>query len=230
MSEWAAEKNFKLTLSLPAYHCRQWKSWLIYACLVAKGLNKTKSVELIIHRPRTKLKNCNVPPPTDGVTRLTNIKILGVIVTDTLSFDMHIASVISRCSQTSYALRIMRTHGLNGRTHGLNGRALWDVTRATLASKLMYASPVWFGFLNEGSRNRCQAVLNGLKGSEYLGGDFESFVELCGRADEGFLEWLLLTHPMWCINSRTRYSIPPETWYSIPPETSSPLYVATSNK
>ena len=27
-----------LTLSLPAYHWRQWKSWRIYACLVAKGL------------------------------------------------------------------------------------------------------------------------------------------------------------------------------------------------
>ena len=28
----------KLSLSLLAYHCRQWKSWRIYAYLVAKGL------------------------------------------------------------------------------------------------------------------------------------------------------------------------------------------------
>ena len=28
-----------LTLSLPAYHCRQWKCWRIYASAVAKGLN-----------------------------------------------------------------------------------------------------------------------------------------------------------------------------------------------
>ena len=28
-----------LTLSLPAYHCRQWNSWRIYASPVAKGLN-----------------------------------------------------------------------------------------------------------------------------------------------------------------------------------------------
>ena len=47
---------------------------------------------------------------------------------DTLSFDVHIASVIARCGQTSYALGIMRAHGLNG-------RELWDVTRATLVSK-----------------------------------------------------------------------------------------------
>ena len=30
--------QIKLTLSLPSYHCRQRKSWLVYACLVAKGL------------------------------------------------------------------------------------------------------------------------------------------------------------------------------------------------
>ena len=53
----------------------------------------TTRVELIIHRPRTKLENSK-SHPTDGVTRLTNIKILGVIVTDTLSFDMHIDSVM----------------------------------------------------------------------------------------------------------------------------------------
>ena len=37
---------------------------------------------------------------------------------------------------------------------------------------------LWFGFLNEGSRNRCQAVLNRLKRAGFLGEDFESFVEL----------------------------------------------------
>ena len=29
-----------MILSLQAYHCRQWKSWCIYACLVAKGLKQ----------------------------------------------------------------------------------------------------------------------------------------------------------------------------------------------
>ena len=30
--------NLLLTLSLPAYHCRQWNSWCLYASPVAKGL------------------------------------------------------------------------------------------------------------------------------------------------------------------------------------------------
>ena len=57
-------------------------------------LNSSKSVELIIHRPRTRIENCNVPPPSDGVAWLNSITILGVIVTDTSSFEMHISGVV----------------------------------------------------------------------------------------------------------------------------------------
>ena len=74
VSEWAAENNLKL--------------------------NSSKYSELIIHRPRTRIGNCNVPPPSDGVTGLNNINILGVIITDTFSFEMHISGVISKCAQT----------------------------------------------------------------------------------------------------------------------------------
>ena len=75
------------------------------------------------------------------------------------------------------------------RAHGLNGQALWDVTRSTLVvSKLMYASPVWFGFLNEESRKRCQAVLNRMERAGYLGEDFKSFTELCEEADVGLFK------------------------------------------
>ena len=94
---------------------------------------------------------------------------------------MHISGVISKCAQTSYALRIMRAHGFNG-------QALWDVTRSILVSELMYASPVWHGFLNEESKKRCQAVLNRMKRAGYLGEDFKSFAELCEEADVGLFK------------------------------------------
>ena len=117
-------------------------------------LNTTKSVELIIHRPGVKLDKLSVPPPppTLGLTRKTTTKILGVTITDTLSFSPHITDVIARCSQTSYALRILRAHGLNG-------PALWNVTRSTLITKLLYASPVWFGYLDKESRDQYQSLL-----------------------------------------------------------------------
>ena len=140
-------------------------------------LNTSKSMEMIIHKPRTKLENLSVPPPSWGVTRVTSMKILGVTITDTLSFEPHVTNVVARCAQTGYALRILRAYGLNG-------PALWNVTRATLVSKLVYASPAWFGFLDESSKTRCQGIIKKLIRTGYLGEGFASFAELCGDADD----------------------------------------------
>ena len=118
------------------------------------------------------------------MTRLTRTKILGVTVNDTLTFDLHIANVVSRCTQTSYALRTLQAHGLHG-------QALWDVTRATLVSKLTYASPTWFGFLDGGCKSQCQGVLNRLKRTGYLGGEFADFSELCESADKALFSAVL---------------------------------------
>ena len=89
------------------------------------------------------------------------MKILGVTITDTLSFEPHVTNVLARCAQTGYARRILRAHGLNG-------PALWNVTRATLISKLIYASPAWFGFLDESSKSQCQGIIKKLMHTWYL--------------------------------------------------------------
>ena len=131
-----------------------------------------------------KLGNLSVPQPTEEVTKCSSLKILGVTVTDTLSFDLHISNVVTWCAQTSYALRILRSHGLSG-------PALWNVTRATLISKLLYASHAWFGFLSESCKARCQGVIQKLKRSGYLGSDFESFTTLCEAADAALFSAIL---------------------------------------
>ena len=84
------------TIDLEMRHVSEW------AQFNNLRLNTTKSVELIIHRPGVKLDKLSVPPPTLGLTRKTTTKILGVTITDTLSFSPHITDVIARCSQTSY--------------------------------------------------------------------------------------------------------------------------------
>jgi len=50
-------------------------------------------------------------------------------------------------SRSFYALKTIRTHGLNG-------NALWDITRVTLVSQLQYACPAWWGYLKADERNR----------------------------------------------------------------------------
>ena len=102
-----------------------------------------------------KLGNLSVPQATAGVTRCSTLKILGVTVTDTLSFDIHISNVVAR---TVCPNRLCASHIL--RSHGLRGPALWNVTRATLISKLMYTSPAWFwfGFLNESCKRDAKVL------------------------------------------------------------------------
>ena len=61
-------------------------------------LNTAKSMEMIIYKPGVKLGNLSVPQPMAGVTRCSSLKILGVTVTDTLSFDLHILNVVAQCA------------------------------------------------------------------------------------------------------------------------------------
>ena len=150
------------TVSLELEHISEW------AQCNNLMLNTAKSMEMIIHEPGVKLGNLSVPQPLAGVTRCSSLKILGVTVTNTLSFDLHISNVVARCAQKGYAVRILRSHGLIG-------PAVWKVTCATLISKLVYASPAWFGFLNESCKERCQGIIQKLKCSGYLGNELWEF-------------------------------------------------------
>ena len=45
-------------------------------------------------------------------SRASLIKVLGVTISNKLSVSDHITNIISKCSQTLYALTIIRAHGL----------------------------------------------------------------------------------------------------------------------
>jgi hypothetical protein len=60
-------------------------------------INESKTKELVFHRlcPR----KCHVFDPVDGIERVNQIRLLGVIIQDTLSVDSHVNYVLSDCSQ-----------------------------------------------------------------------------------------------------------------------------------
>ena len=122
-------------------------------------LNASKTVEMIIHKPRFNV--ANAPAPLPGISRQSRLKILGVTITDTSSFDVHVNNVVTRVAQAGYALRTLKAHGLAG-------RALWDVAGATTISRLTYASPAWYGFLTKNLVNKAQGVINRLKCGGFL--------------------------------------------------------------
>ena len=76
-----------------------------------------------------------------GSSGFVRMVVLGVTLTDTLSFRPHIDHIVARTSQTSFALCLLRSHGLGA-------PQLFDVARAMLVAQLTYASPAWAGFIN----------------------------------------------------------------------------------
>ena len=169
-------------LTLSTSRCSMCQSGLNLITSGSIPLNRSSSSSI---GPGWSWINYPFHPLLSASPRKTTTKILGVTITDTLSFSPHITDVIARCSQTSYALRILRAHGLNG-------PALWNVTRSTLISKLLYASPVWFGYLDKESRDQCRSLLNRLKRWGFLGKDFDNFITLCENADDVLFSALLL--------------------------------------
>ena len=60
-----------------------------------------------------KSKNANLPPPPiQGIQRVDQMVVLGVLIHERLSFKPHIDNVVSRCAQTFYALRVLKSAGL----------------------------------------------------------------------------------------------------------------------
>jgi len=70
------------------------------------------------------------------------------------------------------------------RAHGLNGNALWDITRATVVSQLLYASPAWWGYLKADERNWLQSIVAKAIRYGYLPRSFSTLDELRENSDE----------------------------------------------
>jgi len=145
----------KNSLSLPQgiQHVSDW------ATASNLKLNYSKSQEMIVHLPRRKT---HFPYPTaiPGIKRVDKMNVLGITISDTLTFHHHISVLIAKSARSFYALKTIRTHGLNG-------NALWDVTHAALVLQLLYASPAWWGYLKADERNRLQSVIKKAKWYSY---------------------------------------------------------------
>ena len=101
-------------------------------------LNKKKSFEMIIYSSQ---KKGSVSPPIStlqDIERVDSLKILGVTMQNNLSMKAHIADVCQSASQSLYALKLLKSHGLDKQT-------IFTVCRATVLSRLTYASPAWWG-------------------------------------------------------------------------------------
>ena len=79
--------------------------------------------------------------------------------------------MVTQSNQGIYAIRTLRAQRLSG-TH------LWNVTRATIVARMTYASPSWRGLLDEGSKQRLQAIITKMQKQSLLPCDHPNMMEL----------------------------------------------------
>ena len=140
-------------------------------------LNQQKSYEMIVRRPRQRKDAFTMPTEHPGLTRVDEVTALGVTLSNTINFKAHIDRICKQARQSMYALRVLSAHGLGG-------VQLQDVTRATVVARLLYASPVWWGYADAESKSRLQATIRKLIRCRYLPGDFPPYADLCDTADD----------------------------------------------
>jgi len=134
-------------------------------------LNLAKTQEIIFVDRKLKQKVLE-PVEISQPQRVKVIKILGVTIANGLSVSPHVPSVIASCAQVSYALRVLRAHGLCD-------SALHTIYRSVVVAKLFCACSAWEGFANATDQNKIQLFINKSKGNGYCSPDLPDFNNLC---------------------------------------------------
>ena len=96
--------------------------------------NKTK--EMIIYRRRNKRALPPTTPTIAGAERVYSMRVLGVTINQHLTMSDHVDNLIASGASSIYALRMLRSHGLQP-------KQLQLVARMTTIASLLYASPAW---------------------------------------------------------------------------------------
>ena len=116
-------------------------------------LSREKPAEIVITSKRQS-QDCN-PPELPDIRRTTSLTILGVSFTNHLSISDHITNVITKCAQSLYALKVLRSQGLSED----NLAVVFKSVHSVVLAKILYASPAWWGFANSSDKQRLEAFL-----------------------------------------------------------------------
>ena len=154
-------------------------------------LNCKKSKEIIFCKPGT--KNTSLPPVLDGIERTTSIKTLGVTLQNNLRMRQHVDDVLTRSSQSLYALRILKTHGLSS-------KSLHTVFKSITLSKILYAAPAWWGFTQAEERARLESFIRKSKKFEFCDPNSPTIREHIDKAESSLFQ-LTSTNPSHSLHS-----------------------------
>src|SRR6218665_967789 len=140
------------------------------------AIHPSKTKELVVYRVRRRSPPDVATTIIEGAERVLSLRVLGVILDSKLSMAEYITAFLNTCSSSTYALRLLRSHGLQP-------RELHLVARATTVASMLYAAPAWWGFAGEGVRQRLERLIARMQRSGYLPSDFPDLATLVEEAD-----------------------------------------------
>ena len=136
-----------------------------------------------MRHPRMAVNDPAIPPVHPGLKRVSELNILGFQISDELEFTPHVNHITVTAVQSTYALRVLRAHGLNGPN-------LWEVSSATAVVKLTYACSAWWGYVDAGAKSRIQSTMKTFKRLGFLPEDV-SFSDICQKQDNNLFTKIL---------------------------------------
>ena len=147
-------------------------------------LNNNKSIEIVIfNSDKTRV---SAPPvaPLPGIKREDSITILGVTFQSNLSVKPHVTNIIQSSAQSLYALKLLKSHGMQFKTLQL-------ICQATVLSRITYASPSWWGFTTADDKQNLQAILNRAVKWGFLDTSHSSLEQICTKREEDLFAKIL---------------------------------------
>jgi len=147
-------------------------------------LNCAKTKE-IVFRPKAKRGHTTqIPPPCEGIERVSSLTVLGVVINDQMTAADHVSGLLTSCSRLLYALRVLRHHGIQA-------ASMNDIFRSTVLAKLTYCSPAWSGFCSATDRARLESFLRRCQRLGYCDRDILTLSEMFHNADDQLFRRIL---------------------------------------
>lgn len=112
-------------------------------------INLSKTKEIVLRRPR--VKHFVKPDMVHGIEQVDEVKLLGVSFNCYLNFNCHVDNLLQTISQRFYLLQTLSSQGMTA-------TALEVVFKALVASKILFASPAYSGYLHEYNIDKLQSL------------------------------------------------------------------------
>jgi len=152
-------------------------------------INLSKTKEIVFRRPCP--LQFNFVPSVDGVALVDHVKSLGVILQQSLSYDLHVTGLLKQCSQRIYLLRLLRNQGLS--PDQLN-----TVFIGLIVSRLLYALPAWGVLVSAAQVGRIDAFLKRAQKWGFCK-DVVTLNELLIKSGSSLFH--KMQSPLYCLNS-----------------------------